>query len=153
MGSLNLIVGYFWTIQLTLKQFCLKGDILNQSKRRKFPPRWIGIGVHCNLHGVVLFCRDLGIVNRFQVHSGNDIIINVCFVIRKTHYHTEISMLSQLFNNKQIVLITFSPEPSLFAHIKYGSRRRVRPKIRHLAPLDGCACVFEEWVYGGRKVP
>ena len=27
-----------------------------------------------------------------------------------------------------------SPEPSLFAHIKYGSRRRVRPKIRHLAP-------------------
>ena len=24
--------------------------------------------------------------------------------------------------------------------------------IRHLAPLDGCACAFEEWVYGGRKV-
>ena len=46
-----------------------------------------------------------------------------------------------------------SPEPSLFAHMKYGSRRRVRPKIRHLAQLDGCARVFEEWVYGGRKVP
>ena len=46
-----------------------------------------------------------------------------------------------------------SPEPSLFAHIKYGSRRRVLPKIRRLAPLDGCACTFEEWVYGGRKVP
>ena len=30
-----------------------------------------------------------------------------------------------------------SPEPSLAAHIKYGSRRMVRPKIRHLAPLDG----------------
>ena len=29
-----------------------------------------------------------------------------------------------------------SPEHSLFAHIKYGSRRRVRPKFRHLAPLD-----------------
>ena len=27
-----------------------------------------------------------------------------------------------------------SPEPSLFAHNKYGSRRRVRLKIRHLAP-------------------
>ena len=26
-----------------------------------------------------------------------------------------------------------SLEPSLFAHMKYGSRRRVRPKIRHLA--------------------
>ena len=45
------------------------------------------------------------------------------------------------------------PEPSLFANIKYGSRRMVQPKIRHLAPLDGCACVFEEWVYRGRKVP
>ena len=39
---------------------------------------------------------------------------------------------------------TGSPEPLLFVHIKYVSRRRVRPKIRHLAPLDGCACVFEE---------
>ena len=46
-----------------------------------------------------------------------------------------------------------SPEPSLFAHMKYGSRRRVRPKFRHLAPLDGCACAFEEGVYGGQKVP
>ena len=40
---------------------------------------------------------------------------------------------------------------SLFAYMKYGSRRKVQPKIRYLAPLDGCA--FEEWVYGGRKVP
>ena len=46
-----------------------------------------------------------------------------------------------------------SPEPSLFAYMKYGSRRRVRPKITHLAPLDGCACVFEKLVYGGREVP
>ena len=37
-----------------------------------------------------------------------------------------------------------SPEPSLFAHMKYGSRQRVGPKIRHLAPLDGCACAIEE---------
>ena len=37
-----------------------------------------------------------------------------------------------------------SPEPSLFAHMKYGNRRRVRPKMRHLAPLDACACAFEE---------
>ena len=46
-----------------------------------------------------------------------------------------------------------SPEPSLFAHMKYGSRRSIWPKIRHLTQLDGCACVFKEWVYGGRKVP
>ena len=37
-----------------------------------------------------------------------------------------------------------SPEPSLLAHLEYGSKRRVRPKIRHLALLDGCACTFEE---------
>ena len=48
---------------------------------------------------------------------------------------------------------TVSPEPLLFAHINYGSRRRVRPKIRHLAPLDGCACIFEKCIYGGQKVP
>ena len=54
-----------------------------------------------------------------------------------------------------------SPESSLFAQMKYGSRQRVRPKIRHVAPQDGCACrfdhclsfYFEEWVYGERKVP
>ena len=46
-----------------------------------------------------------------------------------------------------------SPEPSLFTQMKYWSRRRARPKIRQLAPLDGCACAFEEIVYGGRKVP
>ena len=46
-----------------------------------------------------------------------------------------------------------STKPSLFAHMKYGSRQRVWPKIRHLAPLDGCACAIEEWKYGGWKVP
>ena len=52
-----------------------------------------------------------------------------------------------------MVLITWATnkrsEPSLFAHMKYRSRR---PNIRHLAPPDGFACAFEEWVYGGRKV-
>ena len=37
---------------------------------------------------------------------------------------------------------------SLFAHMKHGSRLKVQPKIRHLALLDGCECV-----YGRRKVP
>ena len=36
-----------------------------------------------------------------------------------------------------------SLEPSLFTHMKYGSRPRDWPKIRHLAPLDGCACTFK----------
>ena len=47
-------------------------------------------------------------------------------------------------------ILAVSPEPSLFAHLKHGSRRRVWPKIRHVAPVDCCACVFEDWVYGGR---
>ena len=37
-----------------------------------------------------------------------------------------------------------SPEPSLFAHMKYGRRRRVLPKIKHLALLDDCACAFKD---------
>ena len=43
-----------------------------------------------------------------------------------------------------------SPEPSLFAHIKHGSRQRVWPKIRRVALVDGSACVFEDWAYRGR---
>ena len=57
-----------------------------------------------------------------------------------------------------MVLITYatskgSGEPSQFTHMKCGRIRKIRPKIRHLAPLDGCACAFEECVYGGQKVP
>ena len=37
-----------------------------------------------------------------------------------------------------------SPGPSLFAHMKYGSRQRVRPKIWHIASLGGCTCAFED---------
>ena len=44
-----------------------------------------------------------------------------------------------------------SPQPLLFAHMKYGSRWRVRRKVRCLAPLDGCAWAIEKWVYGGWK--
>ena len=41
-------------------------------------------------------------------------------------------------------ILAVSPEPSLFADMKYGSRRKEHLKIRHIAPLDGCACAFEE---------
>ena len=37
--------------------------------------------------------------------------------------------------------------------MNYESRQKVRLKIKHLAPLNGCTCVFEEWIYGGQKVP
>ena len=43
--------------------------------------------------------------------------------------------------------VKISPEPSLFAHIKYGSRRRVRPKIRHLARwIAAHACLKNEFM-------
>ena len=42
---------------------------------------------------------------------------------------------------------------SLCCSHTFGSRQSVQPKIRHLAPLDGCPCAFEEWVYRRRKVP
>ena len=48
-------------------------------------------------------------------------------------------------------ICAISSEPLLFAHMKYGSRRRVPPKIRHLAPLDGCTCTFEEWIWRTKK--
>ena len=45
-----------------------------------------------------------------------------------------------------------SPEPSLFAYLKYGSRLTFRPKIRHLATVGDCACAFEERVYERRNL-
>ena len=44
---------------------------------------------------------------------------------------------------KSMRICAVSPELSLFTHMKYGSRRRVQPRIRHLVLLDGCACAFE----------
>ena len=46
-----------------------------------------------------------------------------------------------------------STEPLPFAHMKYERTQRIQQKIRHLTPLAGCACPFEEGVYRGRKVP
>ena len=50
------------TNSVDLKTILPERELLNQFES-KFPPRWNGIGVHCNLHGVVLFCRDLGFVS------------------------------------------------------------------------------------------
>ena len=44
------------------------------------------------------------------------------------------------------------PKPSLLAHMKYGSRRNVQPKIRSW-PTGWLHMRAEEWVYGGWKVP
>ena len=82
-------------------------------------------------------------------------ILFECVVVRHKYcwLHLAIWASSWDYGTYHIGSSAVSPEPLLFAHMKYGSRRRVQPKIRHLAPLDGCTCAYEEWVYGGRKVP
>ena len=69
------------------------------------------------------------------------------------HFQAKMNQLMRLWYLSQrrpakaqasLCIRAVSTEPPLFAHIKYGSRRRVRPKNRHLASLDGCACAFEE---------
>ena len=45
-------------------------------------------------------------------------------------------------------LHSVSSEPMLFAHMKRGGIHRLQTKVRLLAPLNGCTCVLEQWVYG-----
>ena len=47
-------------------------------------------------------------------------------------------------DQRRLKCASVSPEPLLFAFMKNGSRQRGQPKIRHLTPLDGCTCAFEE---------
>ena len=89
----------------------------------------------------------------------------ICFtyfslITKKQKLYTSESDLSQLMTSwylsyrrplktqMSLRICAVSPESSLFTHMKYGSKRRVGPNIRHLAPLDGWACTFEERVYG-----
>ena len=62
-------------------------------------------------------------------------------------YFSQLMRLSYLSHRrpaKAQASLRVCAEPSLFAHMKYGSRQRNRPKFRHLAPLNGCACAVEE---------
>ena len=77
----------------------------------------------------------------------------ICMVTRFSLFHifflshiniTEPAHEILVMLQKSLRIRAVSPEPSLFAQMKYESRRRVQPKIRHLPPLDGCACAFEE---------
>ena len=79
-------------------------------------------------------------------------------VAKLKYIHVDIFLLIE--NRSQLMRLWYlsyrwsvKAHPSLLAHMKYSSRWRGRAKIRHLAPLDGCACTFEEWIYGGWKVP
>ena len=96
-------------------------------------------------------------VDKERRHKGNALIsyyfraLKVTFISSFTYskWTLKLSQLMRLWYlshrrpakaQASLRIRTVSPEPSLFAHMKYGSRRMVRPKIRNLAPLDGCAC-------------
>ena len=94
----------------------------------------------------------------YRVRKSHDMAhiqfsLNVSVIFGKPEVHPKISQwyLSHRWPAKARRIRAVSPEPSLFAHMKYESRRRIRPKIRHLAPLDGCAYAFEKWAYRVRK--
>ena len=108
----------------------------------------------------VLLCTKLGTTTLFVLFrkkQTNRVILPFSRFTRTVH-----NILSQLMRvwylshrrtataQARLRICTVSPEPSLFAHLKYRSRRRIWPKIRRVIPLDGCACAFEDWVYGGR---
>ena len=73
------------------------------------------------------------------------------FIINEPAHEIMVSHRRPVKAQTSLRICAVSPQPSLFANMKYGSRRRVQPKIRHLAPLDGWAYAFEEWVYRGTK--
>ena len=66
-----------------------------------------------------------------------------CRIVFAMPEHLEMSQLMRLWYSShrrtakalaRLRIRAVSPEPSLFVHMKHRSRRRVRPKIRHLAP-------------------
>ena len=95
------------------------------------------------------FSRDVAQIVVVQVTSTLATVI-VSFITTLIHVFESAHEIMVLITSATRVV---SAEPLLFAHMKYGSRWRVRPKSRHLAPLDGRVWTFEECVYGGRKVP
>ena len=91
--------------------------------------------------GRSLFCKD--------IPNWNILSYFLASMIHKMSQLTRLWYLSHRRPTKaqaslRISAVSPGPGPSLFAHMEYGSRRRVPPKIRHLAPLDGCRCAIEK---------
>ena len=114
-----------------------------------------------------LFVKALRLMHSKSKEAGDQLkqMLDDLIAQRKAQMQSKVSDLSQLMRlwylshrrpakaQASLRICIVSSEPSLFAHMKYGCRQRVRPKVRHLNPPDGCTCAFEESIYGGRKVP
>ena len=78
------------------------------------------------------------------IERGTHTTLELCYLL----YEQDLKWASSWDNGTpaktqaSLRIRTVSPEPSLFAHTKYGRRRRVWPKKNNLAPLDGCACTL-----------
>ena len=162
-----------WLSGLTLSQlFCTRA---NKSKSAVYDPEtepFIPSLSFCkkSFSGSASECRSNG--REFEPQPGPITFVEIDNEIQGDHFSKNIvpgcsknrSQMSQLMRlwylshrrpakaQASLRIRAVSPEPSLFAHMNYGSRRRVTPTIRYLAPVDGRACPFEEWIYGGRKV-
>ena len=86
---------------------------------------WVFAGRTCHFVGFVMrllkFCQTFCII--FFLSCEN----NLHTKIEPAHHRRPAKDQASLH------IRAVSPEPSLFAHVKYGCRRRVWPKIRYLA--------------------
>ena len=105
--------------------------------------------IHDRLHKLCDLCADhSGIRRGLVVGNGGSVL-----PINNDHVHvflkgtmSHVKYLSQFMTLWYLIhgrpakaqaslrIRAVSPKPSLFAHMKYGNRRRVQPKIRHLVP-------------------
>ena len=108
------------------------------SARRRLWSDWADAQADLSLHWVHthfvgLSCRSSfwGLISRFPVPP-------LCGSTKRAfHCLSQLMRLWYLSHSRpakvqaSLRIRAISPEPSLFAHMEYGSRRRVRPKIRH----------------------
>ena len=105
-----------------------------------------GIPVHGIYRSVKLFLQPIKWLEiSITLRSWNYMFILQMSRLMRLWY---LSLRRRAKAQVRLRICAVSPETSLFVHIKYGSKRRVWPKIRHV--VDFCTCMFEDWVNRGR---
>ena len=99
---------------------------------------------HYVCKSLICSCIQFFMNCQYAVHGEDKVCQNSILTNEPAHEIMYLSHRRPAKAQASLRIRAVSPEPSLFAHMEYGSRRRVRSKIKHLAPLHGCACAFEE---------
>ena len=108
-----------------------------------------------SIPGFQTSCTVGGVHNNSSSHLYEQPFLFLFYVVltEPINEHLLISLLMRLWNlshrrpakaQASLRIREVLSEHSLFTHINYRSRRRVRPKIRHVASQDDCPCAFEE---------